>query len=136
MLLFRLTALDAHAGSYARMDGQGKNAFTQLKGQSLLTLEEIVRVITHPAATVEARYAYTRLLTNLYAQSEVRLRCRLSVSLFLCVFVWVPTSVRALVCMADRMSVGNLDGQGRGEQPVAVVAAGAVCRRLACGPCG
>ena len=56
---------------------QGKNSFTQMKAQSLVMLEEIVRTIVHPATIVEVKYAYMRLLTNVYAQSDVR-------SAFLC----------------------------------------------------
>ena len=51
---------------------QGKNSFTQIKAQSLIVLEEIVRVIVHPKAPVEVKHAYFRLLNHVYAQSDVR----------------------------------------------------------------
>ncbi|RWS03738.1 inositol 1:4:5-trisphosphate receptor type 3-like protein, partial [Dinothrombium tinctorium] len=49
---------------------EGKNAFTEVKCSSLISLETIVKMITHPICDLDMKAAYVSLLINCFIHTE------------------------------------------------------------------
>ncbi|KCV71988.1 hypothetical protein H696_01395 [Fonticula alba] len=49
----------------------GKNTFAQVRCQSILGIEELVMVLTHPLATMPVKHAYVTFLTAVYINSDI-----------------------------------------------------------------
>ena len=50
----------------------GKNVYTEIKCHSLLPLDEIVHIATHPDCIPEIKIAYINFLNHCYVDTEVR----------------------------------------------------------------
>ena len=53
---------------------EGENSDTAVRCQSFLLLEDISRVITNSATTLDVKAAYVRFLNHVYAQAEIEIR--------------------------------------------------------------
>ncbi|XP_078369527.1 inositol 1,4,5-trisphosphate receptor-like isoform X2 [Oculina patagonica] len=53
---------------------EGKNVYTEIKCHSLLPLDDIVRVVTHPDCTPEVKNAYVNFLNHCYVDTEVEMK--------------------------------------------------------------
>ncbi|XP_076363094.1 inositol 1,4,5,-trisphosphate receptor isoform X2 [Tachypleus tridentatus] len=53
---------------------EGKNAFTEIKCHSLLSLDDIVRVVTHPDCLPEVKGAYINFLSHCFIDTEVEMK--------------------------------------------------------------
>ncbi|RXG67947.1 Inositol 1,4,5-trisphosphate receptor [Armadillidium vulgare] len=53
---------------------EGKNVFTEIKCHSLVNLDDIVKVITHPETTIEVKEAYINFLNHCYIDTEVEMK--------------------------------------------------------------
>ncbi|KAK2568121.1 Inositol 1 [Acropora cervicornis] len=53
---------------------EGKNVYTEIKCHSLLPLDDIVRVVTHPDAIPEVKDAYVNFLNHCYVDTEVEMK--------------------------------------------------------------
>lgn len=53
---------------------EGKNVYTEIKCHSLLPLDDIVQVVTHPDCTPEAKNAYIYFLNHCYIDTEVEMK--------------------------------------------------------------
>lgn len=52
----------------------GKNVYTEIKCNSLLALDDIVTMISHPACCVEVKEAYVDFLNHCYIDTEVEMK--------------------------------------------------------------
>ncbi|CAF1108028.1 unnamed protein product [Rotaria sordida] len=53
---------------------EGKNASTEIKCHSLIGLDDIVLIVTHPDCTPEVKTAYITFLTHCYIDTEVEMK--------------------------------------------------------------
>lgn len=53
---------------------EGKNVFTEIKCHSLLSLDDIVRVVTHPDCLPEVKEAYINFLSHCFIDTEVEMK--------------------------------------------------------------
>ncbi|XP_064633177.1 inositol 1,4,5-trisphosphate receptor-like isoform X3 [Lineus longissimus] len=53
---------------------EGKNVYTEIKCHSLLPLDDIVRVVTHPDCLPEVKEAYINFLNHCYVDTEVEMK--------------------------------------------------------------
>ncbi|XP_022242149.1 inositol 1,4,5-trisphosphate receptor-like isoform X2 [Limulus polyphemus] len=53
---------------------EGKNVFTEIKCHSLLSLDDIVRVVTHPDCLPEIKEAYIDFLSHCFIDTEVEMK--------------------------------------------------------------
>ncbi|KAJ7363260.1 hypothetical protein OS493_011542 [Desmophyllum pertusum] len=53
---------------------EGKNVYTEIKCHSLLPLDDIVRVVTHPDCIPEVKNAYVNFLNHCYVDTEVEMK--------------------------------------------------------------
>ncbi|XP_023671026.2 inositol 1,4,5-trisphosphate-gated calcium channel ITPR2 isoform X2 [Paramormyrops kingsleyae] len=53
---------------------EGKNVYTELKCNSLLPLDDIVKVVTHDDCTPEVKTAYVNFLNHCYVDTEVEMK--------------------------------------------------------------
>lgn len=53
---------------------EGKNVYTEIKCHSLLPLDDIVRVVTHPDCTVDVKQVYLTFLVHCYIDTEVEMK--------------------------------------------------------------
>lgn len=53
---------------------EGKNVYTEIKCHSLLPLDDIVRVVTHPDSIPEVKDAYINFLNHCYVDTEVEMK--------------------------------------------------------------
>ncbi|XP_041347721.1 inositol 1,4,5-trisphosphate receptor type 1-like isoform X3 [Gigantopelta aegis] len=53
---------------------EGKNVYTEIKCHSLLPLDDIVRVVTHPDCIPEVKTAYINFLNHCYVDTEVEMK--------------------------------------------------------------
>lgn len=53
---------------------EGKNVYTEIKCHSLLPLDDIVRVVSHPSCVPEVKEAYVNFLTHCYIDTEVEMK--------------------------------------------------------------
>lgn len=53
---------------------EGKNVYTEIKCHSLLPLDDIVRVVTHPDCISEVKNAYVNFLNHCYVDTEVEMK--------------------------------------------------------------
>lgn len=53
---------------------EGKNVFTEIKCHSLLSIEDIAKVITHPDAIPEVKQVYVNFLIHCYVDTEVEVK--------------------------------------------------------------
>ncbi|GFO15669.1 inositol 1,4,5-trisphosphate receptor type 1, partial [Plakobranchus ocellatus] len=53
---------------------EGKNVYTEIKCHSLLPLDDIVKVVTHPDCIPEVKTAYINFLNHCYVDTEVEMK--------------------------------------------------------------
>ncbi|GFY58921.1 inositol 1,4,5-trisphosphate receptor type 1 [Trichonephila inaurata madagascariensis] len=53
---------------------EGKNVFTEIKCHSLLSLDDIVQVVTHPDCLPEVKEAYINFLSHCFIDTEVEMK--------------------------------------------------------------
>ena len=53
---------------------EGKNVFTEIRCHSLLSLDDILRVVTHPDAIPEVKDAYINFLNHCFIDTEVEMK--------------------------------------------------------------
>ncbi|CAK9290328.1 unnamed protein product [Gordionus sp. m RMFG-2023] len=53
---------------------EGKNAFTEIKCHSLLTLDDIIKIVLHPDCLIEVKDAYVNFLTQCYIDTEIEMK--------------------------------------------------------------
>ncbi|XP_066920904.1 inositol 1,4,5-trisphosphate-gated calcium channel ITPR1-like isoform X2 [Clytia hemisphaerica] len=53
---------------------EGKNVYTEIKCHSLLPLDDIVRIVTHPDCIPEVKSAYVHFLNHCYVDTEVEMK--------------------------------------------------------------
>ncbi|KAG7164639.1 Inositol 1-4,5-trisphosphate receptor-like [Homarus americanus] len=53
---------------------EGKNVYTEIKCHSLITLDDIVSVVTHPECIIEVKEAYINFLNHCYIDTEVEMK--------------------------------------------------------------
>ncbi|PKU29170.1 inositol -trisphosphate receptor type 1-like [Limosa lapponica baueri] len=53
---------------------EGKNVYTEIKCNSLLPLDDIVRVVTHEDCIPEVKIAYINFLNHCYVDTEVEMK--------------------------------------------------------------
>lgn len=53
---------------------EGKNVYTEIKCHSLLPLDDIVRIVTHPDCVPEIKAAYIYFLNHCYVDTEVEMK--------------------------------------------------------------
>ncbi|CAL4148727.1 unnamed protein product, partial [Meganyctiphanes norvegica] len=53
---------------------EGKNVYTEIKCHSLITLDDIVSVVTHPDCIIEVKEAYINFLNHCYIDTEVEMK--------------------------------------------------------------
>lgn len=53
---------------------EGKNVYTEIKCHSLLPLDDIVRVVTHPDCIAEVKNSYVNFLNHCYVDTEVEMK--------------------------------------------------------------
>jgi len=53
---------------------EGKNVYTEIKCHSLLPLDDIVRVVTHPDCLPEVKNSYVNFLNHCYIDTEVEMK--------------------------------------------------------------
>jgi len=53
---------------------EGKNVYTEIKCHSLLPLDDIVRIVTHPDCVPEVKSAYIDFLNHCYVDTEVEMK--------------------------------------------------------------
>ena len=53
---------------------EGKNVFTEIKCHSLINLDDVVRMVTHPDTIYEVKEAYINFLNHCYIDTEVEMK--------------------------------------------------------------
>lgn len=53
---------------------EGKNVYTEIKCHSLLPLDDIVRIVTHPDCIPEVKSSYVHFLNHCYVDTEVEMK--------------------------------------------------------------
>ncbi|XP_065669152.1 inositol 1,4,5-trisphosphate-gated calcium channel ITPR1 isoform X5 [Hydra vulgaris] len=53
---------------------EGKNVYTEIKCHSLLPLDDIVRIVTHPDCVPEVKHSYVNFLNHCYVDTEVEMK--------------------------------------------------------------